>query len=321
MDTEKKTPALSVILLAPDRYETIRRTVGHLRNQTVSDRIELVIVAPSAQQLGLNRDECEGLCGVSIAECDPANSVAAARACGIRMATAPVIAVGEDHSYPRPNWGEALLRAHQQPWGAVGPVLWNANPGLISWSNFLIAYGPWIGPAVSGVVGNLSEHNSSYKRALLQELDGDLDKLLERQGELHRALQARGHQLYLEVEAETDHFNFSTLGVSMVLRFHAGRAFGAERARVNRWSLGRRLIYTAGVGFIPWMRLRYVLKEIKRMQHRFGLILRILPVLILLLSAAAIGEVTGYLFGAGQSKQALDRFEFSGANLAKRGRR
>jgi len=237
------------------------------------------------------------------------------------MATAPVVAVGEDHSYPRPNWAEALLRAHQQRWGAVGPVLWNANPGLISWSNFLIAYGPWIGPAASGVIRNLSEHNSSYKRALLQELDGDLDKLLERQGGLHRALQSRGHQLYLADEAETDHFNFSTLGVSLALRFHAGRAFGAERARANRWSLGRRLIYTAGVGLIPWMRLLHVLKEVKRMPRRCGLMPRILPVLILLLSAAAVGEITGYLFGAGLAKQALDRFEFSGANLANRGRR
>jgi hypothetical protein len=42
------TPALSVVLATPGDHETIRRTIGFLRAQTVADRLELVIVVPSA---------------------------------------------------------------------------------------------------------------------------------------------------------------------------------------------------------------------------------------------------------------------------------
>ena len=37
-------PEMSVVIVTPDGYETIRRTVEHLRAQTVKDRLELVIV-------------------------------------------------------------------------------------------------------------------------------------------------------------------------------------------------------------------------------------------------------------------------------------
>jgi hypothetical protein len=41
----------------------------------------------------------------------------------------------------------------------------------------------------------------------------------------------------------------------------------------------------------------------------------ILPALVLLLIAAAVGEATGYLFGLGQTYRRLDAYEFSGLSL------
>ena len=43
------SPQMSVVIVTPDSYETIRKTVEHLRAQTVKDRLEIVIVAPSAE--------------------------------------------------------------------------------------------------------------------------------------------------------------------------------------------------------------------------------------------------------------------------------
>ena len=52
-------------------------------------------------------------------------------------ATAPVVALSDDHCFPEPGWGEALVDAHRGPWAAVGPVVANANPGsLVSWVYF-----------------------------------------------------------------------------------------------------------------------------------------------------------------------------------------
>jgi hypothetical protein len=308
-------PAMSIVLVTPDRYQGLRQTVKRLRKQSARAQLELVIVGPSAAKLDIDAEELGVFCQFRIAEANPAKSIPAAKAAGIRAASASVVVMGEDHCYPRPGWAEALIKAHEQPWGAIGPVLWNANPSLISWANFFVAYGPWIGPITSGVISSLSEHNSSYKRALLLEYDSCLETMLERESKLHQELQKRGYQLYLESKAEADHFNFSQLGISIVLRFCAGRAYGAMRARANAWSAWRRIIYAGGVMLIPFVRLRHVLREIRRTKRQKELVPRILPALLALLTATAFGEAAGYLLGIGDTQRQLDRFEFSGALL------
>jgi len=39
------SPEMSVVIVTPDRYETIRKTVQHLRAQTVNDRLEKIEAA------------------------------------------------------------------------------------------------------------------------------------------------------------------------------------------------------------------------------------------------------------------------------------
>ena len=53
-DTGTTTPELSVILITPDSFETIRRTAGCIAAQSVADRIELVIVAPTAARIDVD---------------------------------------------------------------------------------------------------------------------------------------------------------------------------------------------------------------------------------------------------------------------------
>ena len=54
----------------------------------------------------------------------------------------------EDHSYPEPEWAEALLRAHAGPWTVVGPAVANANPDYTaSWVNYVLSYGGFAPPA------------------------------------------------------------------------------------------------------------------------------------------------------------------------------
>ena len=48
------SPEISVVIVTPDNFETIRITIDCLRKQTAKDRMEVVIVAPSAERLNLN---------------------------------------------------------------------------------------------------------------------------------------------------------------------------------------------------------------------------------------------------------------------------
>jgi glycosyltransferase involved in cell wall biosynthesis len=305
-----RAPDISVILVTPDRYETIRTTVRKLQAQTVRDRVELVIVACSREALELDEEELAGLHGFRVVELARVKSVAAGNAAGVKAASAPVVVFAEDHSFPDPEWAAALIEAHRGPWAAVGPVVVNANPGsAVSWADFMLGYGPWLEPSPGGVVDYLPGHNSSYKRALLLELGSELEERLNAECVLHWDLRRMGHRLYLEPAARTFHVNFSRLPSWLRATFLQGRTFAAERARSEDWGLARRLAYAAAAPLIPPIRLRRSLRDLGRLDRRPQLA-RILPATVLGLLVSALGEALGYTAGPGGAPERISSFEF-----------
>jgi GT2 family glycosyltransferase len=300
---------MSVIVVTPDNYETIRKTILRLRAQSVRGLLEVVIVAPSANDLRLDDSDLSEFHQVRVVEVGPMTSTAKARAAGIRRASAPVVALVEDHSFPANGWVEALIQAHRGPWAAVGPVMANANPhSLISWANLIIEYGEWLEPCPAGVADHLPGHNGSYKRAPLLEYGDRLEGMIEAESILQWDLRAKGYQLYLEPAAKTYHQNFSSAFSWIPLRFHGGRLFAASRAR--DWSALRRLSYTASAPIIPLIRLVRIVRQLRRRGRQRDLLPRVLPALIAGLIVDGMGEMVGYALGAGGAMRKLSEMEF-----------
>jgi glycosyltransferase involved in cell wall biosynthesis len=304
---------MSVVVVTPDRYEVIRKTIRHLQAQSVRDQLEVVIVAPSADKLGLDESELKDFLQFRVVEVGAIRSTGGAIAAGMLQAQAPVVAYAEEHSYPFPGWAEALIEAHRQPWAAVGAILANANPGtMASWTSLFTDFGPWVEPAVPGVIRHLPWHHTAYKRApLLAYDDLQLQAMLETEGILHRDLQAKGYQLYLEPAARANHVNVSSRRSLIRSEFFGGRLFGAARARYERWSVFRRLLYISGGPLIPLVRLRRTVRDIRRSGRHRDLLPGILPSLILGLTMHGLGEIMGYAFGAGEAVQRRVSFELN----------
>jgi hypothetical protein len=302
-----RNAALSVIVVTPDSYDTIRNLIGALRYQTVRDALEIVIVAPAAADLNDGIADLDCFCCWCIVELGSMRSVAQAKAVGIRCATAPVVVMTEDHSLPDPGWAQALIDAHGQGWAAVGPAMRNGNPEtLTSWADFIIGYGPWFNPLNAGEVDDLPGHNSSYKRDLLLDYKDRLEEMLAAESTLHQELRARGHRLYLEPAATTFHSNFTEPSRWIPYLCYSGRLFAAQRA--YSWPLLRRTAYSAGASLIPLIRLRRLVPGIRR--SRPDLLPRVLAPLLFALVVDAAGQWLGYTFGAGQAAEKLARLEF-----------
>jgi hypothetical protein len=298
---------MSVIMVTPDRFETLRQTLKHLRAQTVADQLEIVIVAPSKTALELNAIALEPFYGYRVVEANPLQSSAEARAAGIRVATAPVVVFAEDHSFPARGWAAALIARHREPWAAVGPALVNGNPRtLLSWTNLLIEYGPWVDPVESGPRDHIPPHNSSYKRELLLAYGERLPAMMEAETVLQWDLRAQGRELYLESAAKTRHFNVSVVAVWIPLRFNVGRLFAGARAR--DWSVGKRILYTLASPLIPWLRFARAVPVARRCGHR--IFPRVLPMLLAGFVIDGFGELVGYACGGGQAVVNTSRFEF-----------
>jgi hypothetical protein len=303
-------PELSVVLITPHRFPTLRKTLRRLREQTIAERLEVVIVAPSLDRLGFDEHERAGLGAVRLAESGANHSLGAAKALGVRTASAPIVAFAEDHCYPAATWAATLVAAHAGPWAAVAPAIDNANPeSAVSWANLLIAYGHWLAPARSREVADVPAHNSSYKRAALLALGEELDSMLGREGSLHEALRAAGERLYLAGEAQAFHLNPTRAPDWLVLRFNAGRLYAATRAAAGRWGKGRRLLYSGAAPLFPLIRLRLLLGQLRE-ANRLALLPQLMPALLLGLAVHSAGEVAGYLLGEGRTRAYLVNFEY-----------
>ncbi len=302
-------PSLSVVLVAADGYEGVRRVVRHVREQTVAGQIELLLVVPNESDAApFDASETAGLHSSRvIATGGPIPNVDAAAAFGIRASAAPVVASVEDHAYPEPTWAAALLDAYRAPggpWAAVGSTVCNANPGgSLSWANLLLAYGTWCEPVRRGPIGEVSQHNLSFRRAAIEPLFEALEERMGRTGNLMQELAARGGRFYIDPAARVHHLNPSRVGSTLALRFHGGRSYGATKASMAGWSRGKRAVYAALSPVIPLLRYRLIRPKAKAAG------LRVMPAVALGLLLDGLGQAAGFAFGPGGTKQKLEAFE------------
>jgi len=300
-------PALSVILPALAGVASLRLTLAHLRRQTLRAEIEVVVVG-GAREEPTPDDSLDDLWGLQWVAVSPTATAAEAYAAGVRKARAEVVALGEDHAFPEPEWAEALLDRHREPWAVVGPTIINANPATgISWADFVIGYGPWMAPGTEGPADFLPGHNSSYKRHVLLGLGEGLEQALAAEAVLHMDLARQGCGLYLEPRARTAHVNFSLVGSWLRVQVANGRVFAATRAR--RWTLLRRLAFSAASPLIPAVRLARCARQMFAKERERPPLARTVPFLVLGLCLDGFGQLLGTLLGPGSAPRRLAALE------------
>ena len=307
MSEERGGAELSVVIVC-DRLETIAKPLEHLREQTLADRIELVVVIPRDSPDASQELETRPFHAARMVTIERLVSLSWARASGVRAATAPIVVFVESHSYPEPGWAEALLAAHRDRWAAVGPGVTNANPeNPVSWANLLLDYGLWLEPEEGAEIEDLPGHNSSYKREILLDYDPDLERLLEAESFLHEEMRGSGNRLWLEPGARLQHLNITKLSSWFPERIAAGQRYAGARA--HGWSPARRALYAVASPLIPAVRMARILPVWRRCARSQRVPALILPAVVAALVASAFGEFLGYVVGSGDSMERLSRLE------------
>ncbi len=290
-------PAMSVIMLTPDTFETCRETLGYLKAQTIADRIEIIAVGPTVERLGVREGELDDFCCFQIVEIGEMVSTGAAFTAGARQARADVVAYGEEHSFPITTWAESLVERHKDGYAAVGFAMGNANPNsIVSWAHLYGQFCHVVYPIESGERDALGGHHTTYKTAALLEYGDDLPEMLNNETALHMDLRAKGEKLYLESAARSYHVNLAKTFPFMHLEYMGQKGFAAARARSGQWGLFKRLTYAAGFPLIPLVRMRRVSHHLKRTE-RTELSPKIYFAMLLPYLSGAVGEAMGYLFG------------------------
>jgi len=305
-----QTPLLTVIMATPERGATLCRPLRFLGRQTVRERIELILIGPDAGTFDdLDPALLAGFAACRTLAVGPIDEVERAFAPGIEAASAPVVALLENHVYPNPGWAEAIVRAHDGPWQVVGCVISNANTATAtSVVEHLMSYIFHDEGAPVGEVDRVSRNNTTYKREALTAFGERLPDTLARDGGLMDELRAGGARFYRAAGAQLEHLNPSRIGAMLSLRLHSARASAATRARSERWGAGRRLLYVLASPLFPLLRLRTLWPRLTSPPLRAE-VPRIAPLLLLALLVDAVGQAAGFALGEGDSAVTAGRYD------------
>jgi len=302
-------PALSIVLVASEGFQSIARVVHYLSRQTARESIELILVGASTESLLRDSAPWVGqFHSIRAVENRKLDNVDVAGTPGIRAAQAPVVALIEDHAYPDPKWAAAILKAHEGPYVAVGSAFRNANPSsLLSWANLLMSYGSWSEPVHGGETTSISRHNVSFKKTALENLP-NLEDLFGRGGALLGTLRKNGGRFFLASDAIVEHVNFSRLLPTLTLRVQGARLSAASRARLEHWSVAKRAVYVLCGALIPFLRARVLIGKVLA-PSPYASRLKLASALALGSVLDAVGQVIGFAIGAGQTAERLADFE------------
>jgi hypothetical protein len=220
------------------------------------------------------------------------------RAAGMAAASAPYVAVIEDHCVVRDGWGSRIVADHRAGHSVVGgPVRNAATKRLRDWAAFFCEYSAFMEPIPGGPAAGLTGMNVSYDR---QALDAMAPLLREGRWEnwLHAHLVRSGFELYADPDLPIDHakdFGFREFASQ---RYHYSRSYaGMRNAELGR----KRAVYLiASPLLIPVLYWRIARTVFRKRRHRRELVLAT-PLVLTYLAVWAFGEAVGYAFGGGRS--------------------
>jgi hypothetical protein len=340
-------PDLSIVLVVGQRRNRAARALASLLAQLPDANLEVLLLdcAPPGAAPPLPGGDHPAVRRVPL---PPATLFGAAKAAGVRLAAAPVVAFMEEHCEVAPGWAAALLAAHRGPWAGVGaevheeidaeraerperaeraerlrPAASAHGPGLrqpraagrptaTSRVVALMNYHPWLPPAHRAEHDMLPGNNASFKRDLLLAYGDRLDGLLRAEIVLHTQLRRDGHRLLLEPDAKFAHLNDSRFASTCRGFYLFHRCYGPIRAREFGWTAARRLLYVAATPAIPlYFLVRLLLVLGHRRPRLLGAALAGSPWMLGTQLAGAIGQAAGLLFGIGDAEARFTDYELN----------
>jgi hypothetical protein len=304
-------PELSVVLVVGQQRERARAALASVLAQGLGPALEAVVLdcAPEAEPIPTPSTAA----GVRIVPMPPGTTYAAAKALGVRLAAAPVVAFLEEHCRVLPGWAAALIAAHRGPWAGVGAEVHNANPeGTMSRVVALMNYHPWLPPAERREHDMLPGNNASFKRDLLLAYGDRLEGLLCAEIVLHSRLRRDGHRLLLEPAARFEHLNDGSLASASRGFFLFHRCYGPARAEALGWPAWRRFGYAAAGPLVPlYFLVRLLLVLARRRPRLLPAALAGAPRMLIAQLASAAGQTAGLLWGVGDAELRFTAYELN----------
>lgn len=285
---------LSVVVASVNGLPYLARCLESLSRTAPSAEVVVADCTDEETRACVRRDWPD----VRLLSFDEPLSVPELRAAGIAAASAPYIALIEDHCIVRDGWADGLLRWHAQGKQVVGGPIANAVSRRIrDRAAFYCEYSGFLLPVEAGPAHDLPGMNVSYDSAAVAAMQDLLD---EGRWEtmLHPRLRERGFGFWIDPSLVIDHAKDFGFGEFASQRYHYARSYAGER---NALIGPRRFAYALAAPLLPLLLARRILGNIGRSDEDRRVAATAIPLVLVYLVVWAVGEAVGYVFGGGRS--------------------
>jgi hypothetical protein len=229
----------------------------------------------------------------------PGTSIPRMRAMAFARATAPAVAVIEDHVMVPRGWARSLLDALAAGADVAGGGVENgAVESLVDRMAFVCEYSHLLPPLPAGPVANITGNNVVYRRAALERWRAVVDEA-RWEDHLHAAMRRGGAVLVSHPEIVVRHTMHYRVRDYTAQRFWYARAHaGMRRADMSPAGVCLR---AAGSLALPPVLLWRIVRRLHRTTVPVRPWMTGLPLLALFVCAWAAGEGIGYMVGGGDA--------------------
>ena len=289
-------PALSVVVPSVNGWNDLAACLTALAGERADVSIEVLV--PERCGAPVRDSLRKRFSWVTVLPVPPTASIPEMRAVAFDAATAPSVAVIEDHIIVPRGWARDLLIARETAPVVGGAIRNAATEHLVDWAAFLCEYSQLLPPLPAGPSRRLAGNNTVYQRELLQR-HGDATHAGKWEDHLHDALRNDGVALICRPDIVVDHKKHYTLGEYLTQRYWFARSYAGTRfAPDDRW---RRIAYGVGALALPPLLLWRTVSRASRKHVGRSLVWRSIPLIALFTCAWAAGELAGYWLGPGSS--------------------
>jgi hypothetical protein len=288
---------LSVVIPSVNGWPDLEGCLAAIFRQSSDVQIQVLVVDRCGESVRARVRQ--SFPSVQLLDVDESITIPEMRAVAFAAATAPAVAVIEDHVIVPPGWAKQMLAALGGADRIVGGSVENAATStLLDWAAFLCEYSHCLPPMQSGSVDWLTGNNVVYPKSLLDQYRPVVEEG-KWENRLHDAMRDAGVPLVCHPEIVVGHKKHYTFGEYLSQRYLYARSYAG--ARVTSASPAVRAAYgLAAFALPPVLFYRTVTRILKKGRHR-GLLVKSLPLIAVFVVAWGLGEVAGYWAGAGNS--------------------
>lgn len=291
-------PAISVVVPAVNGCNILLRALDALAAQSGGHSVEMVV----PERLGgtLREEVLERHPGTKVISVPAGTSIPAMRRMAMEAATAPVLAVIEDHVIVPPDWVDRLVTSVGVDSPVVGGWVENtATDTLADRAAFICEYGHMLRTLPSGRVGWLTGNNVAYARDVVRRFWPVIEE--ERwEDRLHGAIAEAGIPLTLDSELVVGHhMHYRSAAEYAGQRYLYSRAFAAMRLRGAPTAV--KLARGVASLILPPVLLARIVRNAWADPGSRGDMVVSLPLLVFFVTVWAVGEFVGALAGSGDA--------------------